>query len=185
MKYIEKLIKEELGISAEDYGKIKYVTDVIITEMSKIFIMLLFFLVMGMTKEYIGAIVILLLIRTNSGGLHFRSYFLCTFVSFVVLVLSVLILPSWISISKVACVADMFICLVVSLFISPVRSVYRDEASKEMIKKCHEKVFVYIFVFMVVLYIFPLNSITVAMFWTVNLQMIQLIIANIINKLKL
>ncbi|MCR5837004.1 MAG: accessory gene regulator B family protein [Lachnospiraceae bacterium] len=182
MRYVEKLIKEELNFSDADYRKIKYVGDVIFLEMSKIIILLLFFSIVGKTKEYIGAIIILLFIRTNSGGLHFRSYFLCTLVSLGVLVLSIIILPACVTIGKVVEITDMFICLVISLFISPVRSVYRDEASKEMIKKCHEKVFVYILAFMVVLYIFPLNSVTEAMFWTVNLQMIQLIIANMLRR---
>ncbi len=51
-----------------------------------------------------------------------------------------------------------------------------------MIRKCHEYVFVFILLFMVILYIFPINMITESMFWTVNLQMIQLVIANIIER---
>ncbi|MBE5959132.1 MAG: hypothetical protein E7254_09775 [Lachnospiraceae bacterium] len=179
MKNIEILIKEDLGFTNTDYSKIRYVLTIIGSEISKLLIMFVIFGLLDKEKEYIFSVIVLLAIRTNSGGLHFNSYISCLIVSFVVLFLSIIIFPYFIDITQLFAIVDLFVCIVLSMILKPVRSIYRDEATTAMIKKCHEKIFVYLLIFLIIFYITSVTAITEAMFWTINLQFFQLIIANV------
>lgn len=175
-------LQSEFGYSDIEVSQIKYVIDSVSSEFSKLFIMGIIFLLLNHFPEYITSVVVLLCVRTNSGGLHFKHYFSCLLFSFLLLILSIIIIPSLLAVSKPFMLINLVFCIIISFLLEPVRNIYRPASDKKLLKMCHLNTFKYIFIFLLITYVLPLNPLIIAGFWTINLQMLQLIAANIIKK---
>lgn len=177
-----KQIKADNGYSDREIKQIKYVLSALFSDFSKLFLMGILFFILHKFPEYIGAVIVLLFIRTNSGGLHFNHYTTCLLFSFLLLFSSVILLPDIVTINKLFMISDLTLCIFISFLLNPVRCVYRPAPDRNLIRMCHINTFKYIFIFLILSYALPLNSVIISGFWTINLQMLQLIAANIWKK---
>lgn len=176
-----EIIKTKNNYSNEDIKKIKYVLVALSSDISKLLIMGIIFYNLKYFPEYIGSVTILILIRTNSGGLHFYNYITCLLFSLGLIYCSAVILPNLILINRLFIIIDLVVCICISFLLEPVRCVYRPAPGMDLIRRCHINTFKYIFIFLIIAYLLPTNPVILSGFWTINFQMLQLIVANILK----
>lgn len=140
-------LQSEYGYSNIEISQIKYVVDSVISEFSKLLIMGIIFLLLNHFPEYFISVVVLIFIRTNSGGLHFEHYLSCLLFSLFILFLSILVLPSIFYISKLFMIINLTLCIVISFLLEPVRNIYRPLSDKKLLKLCHLNTFKYLFIY--------------------------------------
>lgn len=171
----------ELNYSENDIEKVRYVFAAFYSEFSKLIIMELLFLIINKGFEFLISVSILLLIRTNSGGLHFKHYWSCLLFSTTLLLCAIILLPA-IPISKLTMILCLILCIVINYNIKPVRCIYRPAPDEKMIRNCHISTFKCIFFYLIIIYLFPMNPYLIAGFWTILLQTLQLVAANFLEK---
>ena len=74
---IHKYFKNEFNLSELDSIKFRYSLEVITGDLSKCLILLCFFAILGRTADYLYSSLALLMLRSFTGGLHFRTYIKC------------------------------------------------------------------------------------------------------------
>lgn len=161
--------------------RIQYSLKVIGGDISKLCMMLVVFSVLGKTKEYLTAVLVLLTLRSFSGGIHMKSYWSCFFFSLFIFSLSVFFLPL-VPIPTGAASAVIASCGVITYLIGPIPSTKRPMISREVWQRFRIKtslVLCMYFIFSIVLHNFRYLDIVV---WTITVQTLQLIITNIIQK---
>lgn len=148
------------------------------TELSKFIILLIIFIIIGKWGEFLISIAMLLPLRCNIGGLHFKTYRTCLLVTFSIFIVAIIILPKFI-LTKVKVILLMFLCLILTLIIGPIINPTRPSLSKFQIKKSKKRAAI-IFVIYTILYcIFPDNQYIICGIWITIEQTIQLLLAKI------
>ena len=82
---IHDYLKNNYGYSDFQIGQIRYTIISILSDVSKLIIMGIFFILTDYFFQYLAAIATLLVLRTCTGGLHFKHYFSCLALSFFLL----------------------------------------------------------------------------------------------------
>lgn len=181
-----KYLHTQHGFSIDEVSKIRYAILSVISELSKILIMAIAFLCLGHFWEYVLSLIILCLVRTNTGGLHFGNYFICLAFTFLFFWITVIGIPHLIPllgldilIRKWSIITGIAICTLLFGILKPVQSIYRTSAPKELITKSRISTFQWIFIFGVIVYIAPYNKYILPCYFTLILQTVQLVVANI------
>lgn len=78
---VSRYIQRSLGLSQDDHDKLKYSLDVVLGESSKLMLLFLLFYTFNTHVPLLQAMLSLFLIRINTGGLHFKTYWGCLFFS--------------------------------------------------------------------------------------------------------
>ena len=73
----------------------------------------------------------------------------------------------------------LLICMIISNFIGPIVSCYRETPTGLLIKKCKKKSTIIIFIYCLLIFIIPDNNYLVIGFWVIMLQTLQLLFAYI------
>lgn len=181
MKIISEYIDAMPDLNAQEKARLNYFLSCVIYEGSKIILFLLFFSLTHHLKSFLYALMILLPLRTISGGLHFKHYISCFAFSFgyfytVTVLLQSVQLPFWVSILL------LISCVFINYAIGPVTSDSRPPLTTERIKQgrlritaitCYESILTGLF--------FDTSLATVG-FWTIVLHSVQLIIAKLCKK---
>ncbi len=154
-----------------------------LSEFSKIVIFFIVSIFLNLTCEYIVALLVLMILRNNGGGLHFKHYLSCLFVSFLFLYgsiyLAINVMPSRI----ILCLSTA-LCALLGHYLVPITSSNRPDATPEQQKKSKQHTLFIIFIFFITMCICPLNSYLYIEFWTVILHIMQLVIAKFIKEVK-
>lgn len=124
-KYLTFQICRHSNSSEEDTEKIQYALEAIIGEASKLAALLILFGLLGRSHYFILSIVILLSIRTFSGGLHGRNGIDCFIFSAFIFIISCVIAPALSDWNSYTYILLALISLIVISTCSPVASVYR------------------------------------------------------------
>lgn len=177
-------LKSTLGYSASEMELIRYGFSVITMEASKFLIMLLLFILLDKPLEYLFSAFILVLLRTNAGGLHFPSYLSCLLFSIFFFCASCILLPHSIPISDIGMLVSLFCCIVITYLIGPVVSKERPVPTAKQAKRGKIETFKIIFFYFIIVFLFSKNNLLIVGFWTIILQTIQLIIACLLRKEK-
>lgn len=149
-----------------------------LSEFSKVCIFLIIFSIGGLSKEYFFALLYLILLRKNGGGLHFKHYISCLLVSFIFLYSSIMLAIHIIPNKNIACI-NVLLCALLSYFLVPVTSSNRPPATQNQIYKCKQNSIILILLFFLLLCICPFNTYILIGYWTINLHILQLIAAHI------
>lgn len=171
----QKTLTPEYKLRLKNYYK-----KCIISEGSKLILFSLIFDLLSLFKEYLIALLILLVLRTNGGGLHCKKYRSCFLLSFSMILGNIVLAHYFAPTLKVLCIV-LLICLPVMMVLVPITSAYRPNLSTKIVKK--SKIITFIFILF-----FILCSCTIAPdilrnigFWTIIMHTGQLILAQIIN----
>jgi accessory gene regulator B len=166
--------------------KLRYGLEVAKNEAIKIIILFILFAFLDHQTEFIFAVVLLLPVRSFSGGMHMQSSISCFFYSLFFFVLAVEILPQ-----LPTPVSMQFVILGIAVFsialVSPVASYKRPIKTKERIIASKKGVAVFLGVDTVVLLLLwrsEADIFFVIGVWVVTLQAIQLIATWVYRKLK-
>lgn len=159
----------------------KYIRQCIFMEGSKIVIFLIIFAYLKLIPQFFVALLALMMVRCNGGGLHCKHYISCLLLSFFVLAGCVycgmsLPVPKLISIIVLAC------CSVIGYLIAPIVSSNRPEPDDRLIRQSKLRTFWVIFIYCLVICICPYNPYLNIGTWTVIIHIIQLLLAKFIQR---
>lgn len=173
------LIKKTYGFTDYQIAQLKYFFLTIFSELSKLFLISLCFL--DNIVLFIWTIIIFQIVRSSIGGLHCKTYWGCFFVSLGYMILAIRILPL-IPVDKLLQMLTLLLCIIVTYHIGPLTSVFHPTLSEEVCKRLKNKVFMTIFIFLIILYILPENPYMTTGYWVIILNTCQLVLAKILKK---
>lgn len=172
-------LKEQYEFSDYQIAQLAYLAKTFISEFSKLLIMGFFF--REQLGIYLFAVVVLILLRTATGGIHCRKYISCFLVSFIYMFLALIVLPD-IPINKVFQLVLLFICMLCNYYIGPVTSPVHEALEDSLVKRVKIQAFLVIFFYLTLTYIIPESTCVSAGFWIIILHTLQLIAARLIKK---
>lgn len=175
---IQNYLQASFGYTDYQIEQIRYTVVSLLSEISKLFIMGIFFVMTHHLPQYLTAILVLLILRTCTGGLHFKHYSSCLLVSFLIFYLGICQLPSLL-LPKPAYFVLLLVCVMIHYLFAPVVSSYRPIPNGIQVKKSKRQAFAIITVYALIMFIVPFNQYTITGFWIILLQSLQLIAAKI------
>lgn len=148
----------------------------LLMEGSKILLFTFTFWKLGLIREYWMTLFVLLLLRTNGGGIHCKHYISCFFVSFVVLYASIVI-PLYVHLPSACSLVLLIMSGYLGYRLVPIVSETRPEPSSKVIEKSKRNTVLVISAFFVLICISPYNLYLNIGVWTIIIHIIQLLIA--------
>ena len=191
MQYILNRLQQEYGFSDYQVKLLRFSFTGILYDVSKTLIFIVYFTYIGKFPELIFALIPLILLRTRSGGIHFRKYWTCFFFSFLYLCLVIHVLPVVIPLHPLAVYPVLAVCAVADYLLGPnslkEKVVVQDAALKDDLKnrlrKAKIECFQVMLIVAVLMFLFPGNRYLIVSFWTVVVHAVQLIITKIMREL--
>lgn len=184
MDYLMDKVQTAYGYSDYQIKLIRFSLTGIFYDISKTLLFAVFFYVTGRFLEFLFAIVPLILLRTRTGGLHFRKYWSCLLVSFAYLYTVINILPTVVTVHPLAIYLILLLCAVLDYLIGPTSLKDRPAAAESIVKKAKIQNFQVVFLVAVCFFIFSSNSYLIVSFWTVVLHTVQLAITKLCREVK-
>lgn len=154
-----------------------------LSEFSKVCIFLIIFIFLDLTTEYIFALLYLMLLRSNGGGLHFKHYTSCLLVSFSFIYSSIL-LALHTSPTFFCMLLSLLLCALLGYSLVPVTSSNRPKATLAQTKKCKRNTILLILTFILLICFCPHNTYLYIGYWTIILHILQLAISRIQKEVK-
>lgn len=175
----ENTVREKNLLPESDIEKMTYGLHVILSEVTKIIIYIVFFSIINRLLEFSFACLILFSIRSHSGGLHFYTWLKCFLFTLVFFVLAILILPNItiLNQSGVYYFLGAF-SIVTTLLLAPKTSKFRPITNKK--RRFKSKVFALasmLICFLLLLLLFHHSKLFAIGIWTITLQNTQLFIS--------
>lgn len=147
-----------------------------ICESTKIVIYFVIFHFLGLTKEFLAALIFMAMLRISGGGLHFKHYLSCLFASFLLLGLAILA-GIYVFLPLPVMLLLSLGCLVAAYRLVPIQAPTRPDATKQLIRSSKRHTAVKIILIMILICIFPKNVFINIGFWTLVIHAVQLAIA--------
>lgn len=179
MKSLKQQLKEKYNLSNYQIAQLIYFGKTLSSEMSKILIMGIIF--HKYLSLYIFTLMIMIILRYSTGGIHFCSYVGCLLTSITYVGLSIILLPQIIIPLNIK-IFLLIICILICYYIGPVPSKYRTSYSKQFINKCKKIISTFIFLYTLILYIIPESPFSISGFWIIMLHTLQLSVAKYTRK---
>ncbi len=176
---MHELLKEQYEFSDYQIAQLEYLGKTFLSEFSKLFIMGIFF--RKQLSIYFFAVVVMVLLRTATGGIHCKKYVSCFCVTFSYLFLALTVLPV-IPVNKVFQLVLLFLCMLCNYYIGPVTSQVHAALKDQLVKRVKIQAFLVIFFYLTLTYIIPESPYISAGFWIIILHTLQLTAARIIKK---
>lgn len=155
-----------------------------LSEFSKMCIFLVIFLFIDLTREYFFALLYLMVLRNNGGGLHCKHYISCLLVSFAFLYSSILLAIHVTPAKPFACIS-VLLCTLLGYLSVPITSSNRLPATPVQIAKCKRNTTIIMLLFFVLICLCHYNTYILIGYWTIILHILQLIIAHVIKGVKI
>lgn len=119
---MHEFLKTQYQFSDFQIKQLGYLGKTLASEFSKLIIMgILFRDILGI---YAFAVMIMMLLRSSTGGLHCHKYISCFLVSFTYMFLSLVVLPA-VPVNKLLQMILLFLCILCNYYIGPVTSEFR------------------------------------------------------------
>ena len=168
---------------SEAYKKklIKYLFQCLGSELSKIILFSIIFINFHVFEEFLFALLLLILLRTNGGGLHFKNYMSCFVMSLCVFVLSIY-LGNNIILSKIISILTLAICIPIGYKLVPVVSANRPPARNEIIKKSKHRTLAILLCYMLIVCFLPINRFLNTGVWIIYIHISQLSLAKFLER---
>lgn len=173
-------LKDTYNYSDYDIQLFKYYIKCILFDLSKLIPLAIFFAVFGYALEYLVAVIVLFLVRTSTGGLHFKHYISCLTFTAVFFIIGIIILPDICTNSSLMLIS-LLLCMIITNYIGPIVSCYRETPSGLLIKKSKRNVSIIIFLYCILVFIIPNNHYITIGFWVIILQTLQLSFAYVLK----
>lgn len=159
----------------------KYWLQCLLTEGSKILIFFIIFNYLHLTQQFLIALLVLMLVRSNGGGLHCNHYLSCFLLSLAVLI-SCIYCGTYFNLSKNIAIPILLFCSVIGYFLVPIVSRNRPEPDKKLIRQSKLCTVAIIVVYCFLICMNPYNQYINIGTWTIIIHILQLILAKIIKR---
>lgn len=179
MKTFKHYLKEKHNLSNYQIAQLAFLGKTVLSEISKVLIMGIIFY--KHLPLYFFSLLIMLVLRCSTGGIHFYTYIGCLAASIIFLWSVIVLLPIIIVPLSVQLIL-LLLCILSCYSIGPIPSKYRPPYSNTFIQKCKLIISIFIFLYTIVLYIIPGSPYLNVGFWTIILHSLQLTIAKYIRK---
>lgn len=113
------MISKNANIGENDTEKVRYALIVIINEMIKIIVLSTIFVAIGKFNYFIFSMIILLILRTFSGGKHYNSSFICLTITIVFFIISCIVFVDYIIVPLNMIYLFLLISLLLIVLFSP------------------------------------------------------------------
>ena len=156
----------------------------IIYDSTKFLMLFIFFACIEQVPLFLFDTFILILLRTNQGGMHLKHYFTCFIFSFIYLFSAICILPALFPpITRIYGLCILFICILINYFAGPQKNIKIYTALKENnnILKIKKKNAYICFTYMLLFFIFSDVSLFQDGIWIFILHTIQIVLSKIIK----
>lgn len=178
---IQSHLKTNYGYTDFQIGQIRYALLSIVSEISKLFIIGLFFYFTGDLVSYLLAAIVLCTLRTATGGLHYKHYWSCLIMSFLFFFTGIMILPVF-QLPNHIHLFLLCLCILLNYKYAPVVSSYRPVPNGVLIKKAKIQSFLIISIYAILMFIIPPNPYLPVGSWIIILQSLQLLAANLLER---
>lgn len=175
---IKDYLQADFGYTDYQIEQIRYTVISVLSELSKLFIIGVFFALTHCIPQYLVAIIVLFMLRTCTGGLHFKHYVSCLLVSFLIFYLGICQLPN-ITLPRPIYFTLLLACVIINYLFAPVVSSCRPVPNGIQIKKSKRQSFAMITLYAVIMFIVPISQYIITGFWIIQLQTLQLIAAKL------
>ena len=170
---------EELSLQERQRILRKYYLECLICEVSKILIFLVIFILMDLTMEYLTALIALMLLRSQGGGLHLQRYMTCLAVSFAFLYTAIL-LALHVTPSVFFMLGTVGLAIPICRWLVPIPSASRPSATAEQILRSRNATTLLLLASFLPICLAPQTSWTGIIYWTILLHTLQLLLAKAI-----
>jgi len=175
---MHELLKTQYEFNEFQIKQLRYVWKTFSSEFSKLFIMgLVFHRHLGL---YLFTIILMMLLRSATGGLHCRGYLPCLLASLSYMGLALVVLPH-IPVDKPIQMILLFFCILFNYYIGPVTSAVHRPLSEKTTGRVRIQAFIVIFFYLTITYIVPENLYITTGFWVIILHTAQLIAAKLLK----
>lgn len=144
------------------------------SEISKIIIIAIIF--HHQLDLFLFALVILLILRCSTGGIHFYTYTKCLAGSILYFWLAMILLPQ-LPLSHTLKILFSVLCALICYGVGPVPSRYRPPYTNKFIKQCKSIITTFLLLYTFILYIMPESQYIIVGFWIIILHSLQLLAA--------
>ena len=161
---------------------LKYFYQCIFCEGSKILLFSIFAMICHLFTEFLVALLALMLVRTNGGGIHCKHYISCLILSFTIL-FGTIFLGIHIKFPDILIRLILVVCIFIGFRNVPITSRNRPAASEILIKKSKRNTVLILSAFLLLVCIVPYNHYLNIGFWTITIHILQLLIAKLLTKI--
>ena len=179
MKTLKQHLKEKHNLSNYQIAQLEFLGKTLLSEISKTLIMGIIF--HKHLPTYFFALLIMLVLRCSTGGIHFYTYVGCLTTSIIFLWAGIILLPN-IAVPLIVKLILLLLCIISCYYIGPVPSKYRPPYSRKFIQKCKLVISAFIFLYTIVLYVVPESPYINVGFWIIILHSLQLLVAKYTRK---
>lgn len=171
-------IQAEYNLSEREKRLLQFSFLGILYDLSKFVMFLIFFACIHQIPAFLFNVLILILLRTNQGGLHLKHYLSCFVFSFLYLFLAICILPAVIAISLTAGLCILFVCMVINYIAGPQKNkkIYSDLKDPYNVKKSKINSFIICLIYMILFFIFSNTNLMQQGLWIIVFHTIQIVI---------
>ena len=181
MNYLMNKLKNVYGYSDYEISLIRYALTALFYDFSKLIVFGIFYYYTDRFIPYLFALLPLVLLRNQNGGIHFKKYWTCFLFTFGYLELCIGILPWFIPVSQFAMHVILLLCAVVNWLIGPNPLTRNTDIDAAFIKKSKLCTLLVIIGFETLLVFYPANEYLVVSFWTVISHTFQIVIAKLLK----
>lgn len=174
MDKIANYFEKEFDLSKIEKLKLKYSIEVLFNDISKLVILLILFIILGKTIEFVYSVITLFLIRPFTGGLHFKNYTDCLLFTCLFFLIAINLNVN-IPVSKLTPYFYLFSSITI-LTIVPIINENRPKHSKK--KQLHFKLtaLAVVSIHFAIFMIMQNNLYLISSIWIFTLQSIQLLV---------
>lgn len=151
----------------------------LIYDITKFVLLFIFFACIHQITAFIFNIFLLMVLRTNQGGLHLKHYTTCFIFSFLYLFLSICVLPMLIpEVPQPLGLCIIFLCILINYIAGPQKNIkiYTELKNPENILKSKIKTSLICTIYMIVFFIFSNNILIQQGMWMIVLHTMQIVI---------
>lgn len=179
--YIHNYLHNTLGYTNYEIAQMHYFISSILSEISKMILIGVFFLLIDKFFLFIPAALTLCCLRICTGGLHFKHYLSCLTISFAIFFMDICILNKFTLLKPIQLLL-LCICIVINYTCAPVVSIFRPVPNGTQVQRAKKQSFWLITVYCIIVFILPTNSYINVGFWMIMLQSIELSTAKILKR---
>ena len=176
---MRELLKSTYQFTDYQIAQLVFLAKTLLSEISKLFIIGLFF--WRELSFFFICVFILLLLRTSTGGLHCKTYLSCLVASCFYIIFTFKILPL-IPIGQIPAMILLILCAVIDYSIGPVTSDVHLPLTEKVKQRGRICTVITISFFFILMYIIPENLYAITGFWIIISHTLQLVAAKIRKK---
>lgn len=179
-KKLKNYLQTQFHFSSLEADRILYGFESIVSEAVKFVILFFIALPLGYADEMLVATIVLLSIRSNSGGLHFSHFFSC--LAFTVVFYTTAIGLAQYPLSSKFLSLGLILTLGVFAWVGPITSIMRPRLQTKDVQRYSRRVIFLLLIYSSILITFETLPYRNVIYWVIVLQIFQLLCARIARK---